>query len=545
MNTPRAPPTRANADEREFLIAPREIETTLAMETLTAGPDPSHPQVPSGVQDPYATQGNYGYPAAPAPDYGAPLIPGFGASQAPSSYQQQQHQPQQQTYGQQPDPYGGYDAVNSPSIPDLIAHSQRSSAPPSAGYGGNNNGSASRSKKPQEVAGAPSGSNRYRCMLFPTCDGGDIDSVVCQVGLDGIALFEDDGARCGSEMTAHRYEMDKISKWRLADPTILTVKVAGRDGITSLSLSSDDATCAAMMDTMVTSAFQWCELRGHDPSDTIGDDGAGEWVNKKALVSAASGASSSSLNADTRTQVAAAVAAVQIAWHDAPEYCGWLTKKGEHLSMWRRRWFVLKDKKLGWFKDVNQANKPGVRPRGVIDLGKVISVCTATHADAGRAHGVELIGSVEAEKAGCKFLCADSEREGDGWATKLAEVCNDAAPTTEQSQPAPGSSSAAAPAPAPTPSSQLASQLARGYQTSASSGAPSGAHGNGNQQPLMDINVSVTDYAQNAQNQNQNFGADPYLSQSAQGAWDTYYTNEGVAYYVNSQTGVTQWEKPA
>ena len=227
--------------------------------------------------------------------------------------------------------------------------------------------------------------------------------------------------------------MDKISKWRLADPTILTVKVAGRDGISSLSLSSDDATCAAMMDTMVTSAFQWCELRGHDPSDTIGDDGAGEWVNKKALVSASTGASSSSLNADTRTQVAAAVAAVQIAWHDAPEYCGWLTKKGEHLSMWRRRWFVLKDKKLGWFKDVNQANKPNVRPRGVIDLGKVISVCTATHADAGRAHGVELIGSVEAEKAGCKFLCADSEREGDGWATKLAEVCNDAAPTTDQS----------------------------------------------------------------------------------------------------------------
>ena len=219
MNTPRAPPTRANADEREFLIAPREIETTLAVETLTAGPDPSHPsQVPSGVQDPYATQGNYGYPAAPAPDYGAPLIPGFGASQAPSSYQQQQHQPQQQTYGQQPDPYGGYDAVNYPSIPDLIAHSQRSSAPPSAGYSGNNNGSASasRSKKPQEVAGAPSGSNRYRCMLFPTCDGGDIDSVVCQVGLDGIALFEDDGGACGSEMTTHRYEMDKISKWRLA-----------------------------------------------------------------------------------------------------------------------------------------------------------------------------------------------------------------------------------------------------------------------------------------------------------------------------------------
>jgi len=27
-----------------------------------------------------------------------------------------------------------------------------------------------------------------------------------------------------------------------------------------------------------------------------------------------------------------------------------LTKKGEHLSTWRKRWFVLKDKRLGWFK---------------------------------------------------------------------------------------------------------------------------------------------------------------------------------------------------
>ena len=475
MNTPRAPPTRANADEREFLIAPREIETTLAVETLTAGPDPSTlPRFPPGFRTRTRRRVTTDTPRPRRRTTAPRSSP--GSVQARRRHRTNHQQQQQQTYGQQPDPYGGYDAVNYPSIPDLIAHSQRSSAPPSAGYGGNNNGSASasRSKKPQEVAGAPSGSNRYRCMLFPTCDGGDIDSVVCQVGLDGIALFEDDGARCGSEMTAHKYEMDKISKWRLADPTILTVKVAGRDGISSLSLSSDDDTCAAMMDTMVTSAFQWCELRGHDPSDTIGDDGAGEWVNKKALVSASTGASSSSLSADTRTQVAAAVAAVQIAWHDAPEYCGWLTKKGEHLSMWRRRWFVLKDKKLGWFKDVNQANKPNVRPRGVIDLGKVISVCTATHADAGRAHGVELIGSVEAEKAGCKFLCADSEREGDGWATKLAEVCNDAAPTTDHSPAAPGSSSAAAPAPAPTPSSQLASQLARGYQTSASSGAPSG-----------------------------------------------------------------------
>ena len=117
-------------------------------------------------------------------------------------------------------------------------------------------------------------------MLFPTCDGGDIESVVCQVGLDGIALFEDDGDRVGNQVGGHRYELDKISQWRLADPTILTVKVAGRDGVSALSLSSDEATCGAMMDTLVTSAFQWCELRGHDPVGTV-EDKNGEWFNNK------------------------------------------------------------------------------------------------------------------------------------------------------------------------------------------------------------------------------------------------------------------------
>ena len=186
----------------------------------------------------------------------------------------------------------GYDAVNYPSIPDLIAHSQRHSsggAPPSSGvgYGGSDpvassGGAAPRGGgKPREMAGAPRGSDRYRCMLFPTCDGGDIESVVCQVGLDGIALFEDDGDGVGGEVGGHRYELDKISRWRLADPTILTVKVAGaNNGVSALSLSSDEATCGAMMDTLVTSAFQWCELRGHDPVGTV-EEKNGEWFNNK------------------------------------------------------------------------------------------------------------------------------------------------------------------------------------------------------------------------------------------------------------------------
>ena len=488
-----------------------------------------------------------------------------------------EYPPQGPTYGRADPSYGGappggnppgYDAVNYPSIPDLIAHSQRHSsvsAPPSSGFGyagaasgvtagGVSGGANARvGGKPREMAGAPRGSNRYRCMLFPTCDGGDIESVVCQLGLDGIALLEEDGDRVGGELGGHRYELDKISNWRLADPTILTVKVAGRDGVSALSLSADEATCGAMMDTLVTSAFQWCELRGHDPSGTI-EDKNGEWFNNKALASAG-GASATNASSSTPSPAAAAAAAATIAWHDRPEYCGWLTKKGEHLSNWRRRWFVLKDNKLGWFKDVSQANRPGTKPRGVIDLSKVISACTATLGDAGRAHGVELIGSVEAEKAGCKFLCADSERECDGWAAKLAEVCNDAGGVSGgDSAPSGGSRGAHPTHPThPAPASRLTSQLDQGYQSSVANAAASSAassaasardrHAGG--RPFdPDINVSVTDYATGAGGSSK----DPYLQpgggNSNYSAWDTYYTNEGVAYYVNSQTGVTQWERP-
>jgi len=301
---PRAPPAaRASRQTRNFTHSPpRGGRRERFTRALTDRPVPSAPaQAPSGVQDPYATQGNYGYPAAPAaptPDYGAPLIPGFGAPQAvsapPAAPAEYAPAPQ---YGRADPSYGGapgYDAVNYPSIPDLIAHSQRhssSSGPPSSGfgYGGSSNAASSISggaaargggNQPREIAGAPRGSNRYRCMLFPTCDGGDIESVVCQVGLDGIALFADDGDRVGDQVGGHGYELDKISRWRLADPTILTVKVAGRDGVSALSLSADEATCGAMMDTLVTSAFQWCELRGHDPVGTV-EDKNGEWFNNK------------------------------------------------------------------------------------------------------------------------------------------------------------------------------------------------------------------------------------------------------------------------
>jgi hypothetical protein len=48
-----------------------------------------------------------------------------------------------------------------------------------------------------------------------------------------------------------------------------------------------------------------------------------------------------------------------------------------------------------------------------------------------------------------------------------------------------------------------------------------------------DIDVSVTGYTPGGGG-----------SGGGGSAWEQFYTNEGVAYYVNNVTGVTQWEAP-
>lgn len=149
---------------------------------------PLPPSQAAPAADPYAAQAYYGAPpgapAEPGFEYGnlagpgsnASLIPGYpAAAAAPHAHS---------AYGGSRydapaayDPYGGYDAVNYPSIPALLEHSQRS-APPSGGpsYGaGNVGGGRSYASKPQEESGATYGNARYRCMLLPTRDGGDIE----------------------------------------------------------------------------------------------------------------------------------------------------------------------------------------------------------------------------------------------------------------------------------------------------------------------------------------------------------------------------------
>ena len=498
----------------------------------------------------------------------------------------QQQQQQQNSY----DPYGGYDAVNYPSIPALIEHSQRASTNANS----NSNSNAYRqptssssfhaprvASKPQEVSGASNGNSRYRCMLLPTRDGGDIEDVVCQVGLDGVRIFSSGGSE---QLSDHAYPMDVVSRWSLTDATILTVHVRKKSGGSqesedSIAVSSDEATTGAIMDTLTTSAFQWCELRGFDPATTIEEKGgsagrAGEWINKKAGASGTSTGGGTGGGGGFASTRGAAAAQSDVRWHERPDHCGWLTKKGEHLSTWRKRWFVLKDKKLGWFK-TNEVTA-STKPRGVLKLDDLGSVCGATKSDAGRANAVELIGSAEADKAGCKFLVADSERECDAWCTAIDKAVNGApsggggggvggggggvewvashrGTTTSSSSAGGGGGSSSA-------SSGLASQLQQGFQAMSVNAAPPSN---------PDIELNITGYTAGARSDQAPApssssstpyyaGGDPYASYgtapppsgggsgvgSGGGAWETFYTNEGVPYYVNNLTGVTQWEAP-
>ena len=525
-----------------------------------AGPYPP-PEDPAYAQGYYGAQSAAAPPAAGAPPGDqAQLIPGFptpyapapgaaapqappGAAGTPPHYAHAEppaYVPQQQrSEASFPnDPYGGYDAVNYPSIPALVEHARAGgfSSAPSPAYAAPNSsfGAAPAVRnntpaQPAEEPGAPNGNARYRVMLLPTRDGGDIENVVAQVGLDGLAFLKPEW-RGGGVLDGRSYAMEKISRWSLSDPTILLVSVVDDDTKTTpLGISADAATVGAVADALVTSAFQWCELRGFDPATAVAEGSKpGEWVNHKAC-------SRDSNQGDA----GATTTARSVPYHDKPDHCGWLAKKGERLQTWRRRWFVLKQGKLGWFKAPADV-RAGAKPRGELDMSDVVSACTATAADAGRAHGVELIGSAAAAKAGCTFLLADSERECDQWAAALDAVVNGAdAPrsvgmggthtTSERTDPEP---------------SAFASRLRDGFERAASAGH----HGSG-AGASRDIEVAVAGYTSGAPPTSAfgnpyGGGSSPAGTGPAPSSWETFYTNEGTPYFVNNATGVTQWETP-
>ncbi|KAI4382780.1 hypothetical protein MLD38_008697 [Melastoma candidum] len=90
-----------------------------------------------------------------------------------------------------------------------------------------------------------------------------------------------------------------------------------------------------------------------------------------------------------------------------PERAGWLSKQGEYLPTWRRRWFVLKQGKLFWFKD-SVVTRTSV-PRGVIPAADCLTVKGAEDV-LNKQCAFEI--STRSDRM---YFIADSEKEKEDW----------------------------------------------------------------------------------------------------------------------------------
>ncbi|KAJ9520198.1 hypothetical protein QJQ45_030120 [Haematococcus lacustris] len=91
----------------------------------------------------------------------------------------------------------------------------------------------------------------------------------------------------------------------------------------------------------------------------------------------------------------------------SPDRCGWLTKQGEYIKSWRKRWFVLKQGKIMWFLD--DAVTADSVPRGVIDVNKCLSIKGAEDT-INKAYAFEISTHTES-----MFFIAESEKEKEDW----------------------------------------------------------------------------------------------------------------------------------
>lgn len=94
-----------------------------------------------------------------------------------------------------------------------------------------------------------------------------------------------------------------------------------------------------------------------------------------------------------------------------PERTGWLTKQGEYIKTWRRRWFVLKQGKLFWFKESSVTRAS--RPRGVIPVASCLTVKGAEDI-LNKQYAFELSTRNET-----MYFIADSEKEKEDWINSI------------------------------------------------------------------------------------------------------------------------------
>ena len=93
-------------------------------------------------------------------------------------------------------------------------------------------------------------------------------------------------------------------------------------------------------------------------SDAVSPQGVQSAKNRKASQKDIYSSQRESRKARSKV-VAAPVPDIQAQEISRPDYQGWLTKQGGSVKTWKRRWFVLKDYCLYYFKDPVDGNALG------------------------------------------------------------------------------------------------------------------------------------------------------------------------------------------
>jgi len=97
-----------------------------------------------------------------------------------------------------------------------------------------------------------------------------------------------------------------------------------------------------------------------------------------------------------------------------PERTGWLWKQGEHIKTWRRRFFVMKEGRMFWFKD--DVITPQSVPRGVIDLATCVSI-------KGAEDTINKPASFEiATASDSMFFIADDDKQKEDWINTVGKA---------------------------------------------------------------------------------------------------------------------------
>lgn len=376
------------------------------------------------------------------------------------------------------------------------------------------------------------GSSRQRLTLLPAEDGGEIEEVIAEVTLDGLALMDPTTGEARRKLP-----LDEVPKWDLCESTALVVTHRPKGGKEkALPLTGQRQQVKALAESLSLHALQLSDMRGCDPKDLASLKVTGVVENPVAQQADDRDGREQGQNAGEAKEQRQEKSVPDVDFWSNPDYCGWLYKRGEHLSTWRRRWFVLKGAKMLWFKEADITSES--KPRGTLTIRG-----QGAWESSAKPHALEL-GFEEAVKAGCGLLLSDSDRERDQWvqAIQLAAVKTSQAPVTSE---APASSSSSSPSnlQAHSQSSQGATaELQKGLEQLNMQARPT------RQQPQASPAPTAPSFP-DAQPRAPPLPQQPRQQQvrspqQQQGSWRVAFADDGRPYYYDLFSGAVQWERP-